>query len=97
MFAFFDGFPEVAFGVVGVDAAHFDGFFVGELFGAVLSAEVVFDVDELAVFVDPFEGVAAEAVVEAPADGGAVVAEEHEAGVVAFGGVGEQVEEGVLV
>lgn len=58
---------------------------------------MVFDVDEFSVGVDPFEGVTSVAVVEAPAVGGSVVTEEHEACVVGFGGVGEEVKEGVVV
>lgn len=62
-----------------------------------LGNEVVLDVDKLSVGVYPFKGVAAIAVVEAPAVGGAMVAEEHEACMIGFGCVGEEVEESVMV
>jgi hypothetical protein len=63
----------------------------------VLCDKVVFDVDELSVGVYPFEGVAAVAVVEAPSLGGSMIAEKHEACVVGFGGVGKEIEEGVVI
>ena len=69
----FDGFPELLFGVVWVLAGDADGFGLGQLLLAVLGDEVVFDPDEFAVLVDPFEGVAAVAVLVDPAVGGAVV------------------------
>jgi hypothetical protein len=62
-----------------------------------LGDEVILDVHETPLLVHPLECVAAVAVVEAPALRGAVVAEEHEAGVVGFGGVGEEVEKGIVV
>ena len=97
LLAVLDGVPQVALGVVRVLAAHLDGLGVGETLGAVLGHEVVLDVDELAGGVDPLERVAAVAVVVAPADGGAVVGEEHETGVVALGVVAEEVKGGFPV
>ena len=62
-----------------------------------LGDEVILDVHELALLVHPLEGVAAVPVVETPALRCAVIAEEHETGVVGLGCVGEEVEEGVVV
>jgi hypothetical protein len=93
----FDGFPELLLGVVGVLAGDADGFGLGELFLAVLGDEVVFDPDELAVLVYPFEGVAAVAVLVDPAVGCAVVGEEHQTSVVAFGCQAEKVESRIVV
>jgi hypothetical protein len=63
----------------------------------VLGNEVIFDVDKFALCVNPLEGVAAIAVVEAPAYRGTVIAEEHETSVVAFRGVAQQVKDRVVV
>lgn len=62
-----------------------------------LGNEVVLNVDELALGIDPLESVAAVAVVEAPAYGSAVVAEEHETSVVALWCVAEQVKYRIIV
>ena len=97
LFALLNSLPEISLGVVGIFTAHLHSFTVCELLLAVLGDEVVLDVDKLSVGVNPFEGVAAVAVVEAPAVGSAMVAEEHEACMVGFGGVGEEVEESVVV
>lgn len=72
-------------------------FTIGELLLTVLCDKVVFDVDELSVGVYPLEGVAAVAVVEASSSGSSVIAEEHEACVISFGSVGEEIEEGVVI
>src|SRR6478735_7218026 len=93
----FNGLPKISLRVIGIFTAHLHSFTVSELLLTVLCDEVVFDVDELSVGVYPLEGVAAVAVVEAPPLGSSVIAEEHEARVVGFGGVGEEIEEGVVI
>ena len=50
---FLDGFPELLLGVVGVLARGHDGFRLGELLLAVGGEKVIFDVDKLALRVDP--------------------------------------------
>ena len=62
-----------------------------------LGNEVVLDVDEFTLSVDPLEGVATVAVVEAPANGSAVVTEEHETGMVALGCVRQKIKDGIVV
>lgn len=92
-----DSFPEVLLAVVWVYAAHFNRLLGGELLLVLVADEVVFVVDKLTVRIDPFEGVAAVAVVEAPAFGMTVVGEEHHAGVVVFWGVAKQIEGSAVV
>lgn len=62
-----------------------------------LGNEVILDIDELSICVDPFERVAAVAMVEAPSLGCTVITEEHESGVISLWGVGEQIEESIVV
>jgi hypothetical protein len=64
---------------------------------AVLGDEVVFDVDELTLGIDPLESVAAVSVLVAPTFWGAMIAEEHETGMVTFWGVCEQVEQRIVI
>jgi hypothetical protein len=93
----FNGFPQVALGVVRVFATHARGFFLSELLLPVLGDEVVLDVDKLALGVDPFECVAAVSVLVAPAFGGTMIAEEHETGMIALRSICEQIEERVII
>jgi hypothetical protein len=58
---------------------------------------VVLDIDKFAFRVDPLKGVTSVTVVVLPADRGAMVAEEHYSGMVALGGVGQQIESRVIV
>lgn len=81
--------PEISIGVIGVFTTHLHGFAVGELLLAMLGDEVIFDVDELSICIDPFKGVAAVAMVEAPSLGRSVITEEHKSGVIGLWGVGE--------
>lgn len=89
LLATLNGFPEISFGVVRILTTHLNGFLVCELLLTVLCDEVILDVDEFTVLVDPFESVTAVAVVKAPTNGSSVITEEHEAGVVSLGSVGE--------
>jgi hypothetical protein len=89
LFALLDRLPQITLGVVRILTTHARGFLLSELLLTVLGDEMILDVDELALGIDPLEGVAAIAVFVAPALGGAVITEEHETGMVAFGRVGK--------
>lgn len=90
-----NGAPRITLGVIRVLTAHVDGLSVGELLLVVLCDEVIFDVDDLALLVYPLESVTSVTVVEASALRRAVVAEEHEASVVAFECVGKEVKQSI--
>ncbi|KAF5613859.1 isoflavone reductase like IRL [Fusarium subglutinans] len=92
-----DNLPEISLGVIRILTTHLHSFTVSELLLTVLCDEVVFDVDKLSVGVYLLEGVAAVAMVKAPPLGSSVIAEEHETCIVSFWGVGEEVEEGVVI
>lgn len=62
-----------------------------------LGDEVVLDVDKFALGVDPLECVAAIAVIESPANGRAVVTEEHQTSVVALRCVRQEIKNGIVV
>lgn len=49
----FDGFPELLFRVIWVDTGQLDGLLTSEGLLPTIRKEVVFDIDELAFFVDP--------------------------------------------
>ena len=53
LFAILNMLPQLLLAVVGVLARRADGFGLGELLLSVLCQEVVFDVDKLALLVDP--------------------------------------------
>lgn len=97
LLASFNTFPKLLLGLVRVDSRHLDGLVSGKLLLAVLGDEVVLNVDELALLVDPLESVTAVAVVVCPAIGSAVVGEEHEPCMIAFGSVAEEVKGCVVV
>lgn len=54
-----DGLPEVSLGVIGVLARHADRLAPRELLLAAVGEEVILDVDELPVIVDPIGGYSA--------------------------------------
>lgn len=93
----FNDFVKIALRVVRILAAHLRCLLLGELLLAVLGDEVILDVDKLSFLVDPLEGVATVAVIEAPSLGCAMIAEEHETSVIALGSVSEQVEDAIIV
>jgi hypothetical protein len=64
---------------------------------AFIGKEMVLDVHEFAILVDPFEGVTSVAVVTMPPIGSTVVRKEHQTGVITFRRVGEQVEGCIVV
>lgn len=97
LFAVLDCLVQIALGVVRIFTAHLCGLLLRELFLAVLCDEMVFDVNKLALCVDPLESVATVAVIETPTLRSAVVAKEHETSVVALRSVAEQVEDTVIV
>lgn len=59
--------PELFLGVVRVLTTKAVGLLASELLGPTLGKEVVLDVDELSLGVDPFEGVATESRLICPA------------------------------
>lgn len=97
LLALLDSLPEVALRVVGVLTAHLCGLLLCELLLAVLGDEVVFDIDEPALSVDPLEGVATIAVVKAPSYGSSVVTEEHETSMITLRCACKQVKDTVVV
>lgn len=49
----FDGLPKVSLGIVGVLTRHADCFTPGELLLAMIGDEMILDVDELSIIIDP--------------------------------------------
>ena len=112
LFAFLDGLPEVLLRIVGVDATHLNCLLAGELLLATVGEEMVLDINELALGVDPacvstevecrffdlpLEGMASVAMIMPPAIWSAMVAEEHHASMIAFGSVRQQVKRRIVV
>jgi hypothetical protein len=93
----FDGLPKIALRVIRIFTTHLCGFLLSELLLAVLRNEVVFDVYEPAFRVDPFEGVASVSVETAPSLRGAMITEEHQAGMVALRRIGQEIEYPVII
>ena len=50
---FFDGVPKLPFGIVRILAGNSDCFRLRELFLTMLRQEMILDIDELALFIDP--------------------------------------------
>jgi hypothetical protein len=92
-----NGFPQITLRIVGVNTAYSCSFDAVKLLLSVLGNKMVLDIDEFALLVDPPESMAAVAVVESPADGCAVIAEKHQAGMVSLRRVSQEVEESILV
>jgi hypothetical protein len=97
LFATFDGLPKIALRVIWIFTTHLCGFLLSELLLAVLRNEVIFDVHELAFGVYPFEGMAPVSVETAPSLRGAMITEEHEAGMVALRRISQEVEYPVII
>ena len=53
LLAIFDSIPELTFGIVWVFSRKPDSFWLGELLLAMLGKEVIFDINEFALFVYP--------------------------------------------
>lgn len=62
-----------------------------------LGNEVILDIDEFPVLIDPLEGMTSISMVESPRLRCSVVTEEHKACVVGFGSVGKRVEQRIEV
>lgn len=97
VFASLDSLPQVTLGVVRIFATHLCSLFLGELLLATFGDEMILDVDEFAFSIHPLKSMAAVAVVVPPANGSAVVAEEHQTSVVALRCVCKEVEQRIVV
>ena len=93
----FNGLPQVFLAVIRVDPGHLDSFLTRELLLSRVGEEVVLDVHELTLGVDPFKSMAAVAVVVPPALRRAMIGEEHQSSMVSLGCVGEQIERSVVI
>jgi hypothetical protein len=72
-------------------------FLLGELLLAMLGDEMVLDVDELALSIDPLESVATIAVFVTPSFRSTVIAEKHETSMVTLWSVRKQIKESIIV
>ena len=88
---------KLALGVVRVLATKTVRLLTSELLLTVLGEEGVLDIHKLALGIHPLEGVAPVSVFLGETIWSTVVTEEHHTSMVAFGGVGEEIESGVVV